>query len=125
MDRLFLYKILHIYGIVLLFAAVGGLTIAVANGATKASNPNRKLLAIAHGVAMLLILVGGFGMLARMGIVQGHGFPGWLWGKIAIWLVLGGVAALPYRKPELARPLFVILPLLAALAAYFAIYKPF
>ena len=125
MDRYSIYKVIHIYGIALLFAAVGGLTLTVANGATKQSSGVRKLIAAVHGTAAFLILLGGFGMLARLGLVQNHAFPGWLWGKIVIWLLLSAVVALPYRKPELARPLFVITPLLAALAAYFAIYKPF
>jgi hypothetical protein len=38
--------------------------------------------------------------------------------------VLGAAAALPYRRPALARPVLLALPLLAGLAAYMAIYKP-
>lgn len=125
MDRYNIYKVIHIFGIALAFTAVGGLNVAVLNGATKASNAARKLISALHGTALFLLLLGGFGMLARLGLIQGHSFPGWLWAKIVIWLLLGGLVAIPYRKPELAKPLFVITPVLAAIAAWLAIYKPF
>ncbi len=125
MDRLYIYKVIHIFGIALAFAAVGGLNVAVVNGATKATNSARKLISAVHGTALFLLLLGGFGMLARLGLVQNHAFPGWLWGKIVIWVLLGGVIAVPYRKPELAKPLFIVTPFLAAIAAWLAIYKPF
>lgn len=125
MDRYFIYKVIHIFGIALLFSALGGLSLTVANGATKQSNASRKLIAAAHGTAAFLILLGGFGMFARLSLAQKFPFPGWLWGKLVIWTLLSAVVAVPYRKPELARPLFWAAPLLAALAAYFAIYKPF
>lgn len=125
MDRYNLYKVLHILGIALAFTAIGGVNVAVANGATKATNAVRKLTSALHGTALFLLLLGGFGMLARLGMVQEHAFPGWLWGKIVIWLLLGGVTVIPYRKPHLAKPLLIATPLLAAVAAWLAIYKPF
>jgi hypothetical protein len=78
-----------------------------------------------HGVGALLILVGGFGMLARIGFQHGANFPGWLWVKLIVWTILSAVVLLPYRKPALARPFFVLLPLLAGVAVYMALYKPF
>jgi len=125
MDRYNIYKVLHILGIALAFAAVGGVNVAVINGLTKATNSARKLGAAVHGIALFLLLVGGFGMLARLGMVQGHAFPGWLWGKIVVWALLGVATVIPYRKPHLAKPLFIVTPLLAAVAAWLAIYKPF
>ena len=125
MDRYNIYKVLHILGIALAFAAVGGVNVAVINGLTKATNSARKLGAAVHGIALFLLLVGGFGMLARLGMVQGHAFPGWLWGKIVVWALLVVATVIPYRKPHLAKPLFIVTPLLAAVAAWLAIYKPF
>lgn len=122
MLSLQVYKIVHIFGVMLLFTALGGLAMHAINGGDKASNAGRKLVAISQGVALLLIVVGGFGMLARL---QLGGIPGWLWAKIGIWVVLGGLVAVPYRKPELARPLWIAAPLVGALAAGIAIYKPF
>jgi len=125
MDRKYLYEVIHVFGIVLTFSALGALNLLVANGATKQTNSQRRLIAATHGVGTFLILLGGFGMLARLGLVSGHAFPLWLWVKIAIWVVVAAAAALPYRRPALARPAFFALPLLAAVAAAMAIFKPF
>ncbi|MBL0939588.1 MAG: hypothetical protein IBJ03_11875 [Gemmatimonadaceae bacterium] len=119
------YEILHILGIALLFAAIGGVAVHAANGGNKANSGTRGLVSSIHGIGALLILVGGFGMLARIGFQHGTNFPGWLWVKIIVWLVLSAVALLPYRKPELARPFLVLLPVLAGVAVYMALYKPF
>ncbi|WP_337172383.1 hypothetical protein [Gemmatimonas aurantiaca] len=120
-----LYEILHIVGIALLFTAIGGVAVHAANGGTKATSTTRPLVASVHGIGVLLILVGGFGMLARMGFQHGTNFPGWLWVKIIVWILLSGLALLPYRKPALAQPFLLLLPLLAAVAVYMVLYKPF
>lgn len=117
------YKVLHLAAIMLLFASFGGLALYVAAGGTRAANPNRKLVAALHGTAAFLVLLGGFGLLARLGIVQG-GFPLWVWIKLAIWVLLSFAVLLPYRRPDLAKPLFLLYPVLGAVAAWAAIYKP-
>lgn len=118
------YEILHIVGIALMFVAIGGVAVHAANGGTKAESRTRKLVSIGHGVGALLVLVGGFGMLARLGMQHGAGFPAWLWVKIAIWAVLSAIVLMPYRMPSLARPFFWLLPMLAGVAVYMAVYKP-
>lgn len=118
------YRLLHFIGILVLFLALGGTVLHVVNGGVKDTNRWRKPIAILHGLALFVILLGGFGMMARLGIVEG-GFPGWIWGKLVVWLLLGGAIVMPYRVPASARPLALLVPLLGALAAYFAIYKPF
>ena len=35
---------------------------------------------------LLVILIGGFGMLARLGFRHGANFPLWLWVKLAVWV---------------------------------------
>ena len=119
------YEVLHIIGIAMVFLTIGGVAVHAANGGTRKASDTRKLVASIHGLGTLLILVGGFGMLARMGFMHGAAFPGWLWAKIIIWLILGGVTMLPYRRPALARPALLLLPLLAGVAVYMALYKPF
>ena len=119
------YEILHILGIALLFAAIGGVAVHAANGGNKTNSGTRGMVSSIHGIGALLILVGGFGMLARIGFQHGTNFPGWLWVKIIVWLVLSAVALLPYRKPALAKPFLIVLPLLAGVAVYMALYKPF
>ena len=118
------YNVVHIVGIVLVMSALGALALHSAAGGTRQTNPARGLVAAMHGVGMLLILVAGFGMLARLGFLHGSAFPGWLWVKIAVWVTLAAATLLPYRRPALARPLLLALPVLGGLATYMAIYKP-
>ena len=118
------YKVLHILGALLAFAALGGLALTVANGATRTTSSVRRLVAIAHGVAMFVILLGGFGALARLGVMHGN-LPGWVLIKLACWVVLAVLVAIPYRWPALARAVFWSLPVLGGIAIVMAIYKPF
>ncbi len=118
------YLVMHIIGIAFLFAAMGGVAVHAANGGTKGASRTRTLVASIHGLGALLILIGGFGMMARLGILQGQP-PAWLMAKMIIWLLLSGVILLPYRSVSLAKPFFIGLPLLAGVAAYLAAYKPF
>jgi hypothetical protein len=117
------YKVLHLLSVMLLFLCFGGLALYVAGGGTRTANPNRKLIAALHGTAAFLVLLGGFGLLARLGVMQG-GFPLWVWLKLAVWLLLGLAVLLPYRRPALARPLFLLYPVLGGIAAWAAVYKP-
>ena len=64
-------------------------------------------------------------MLARLGFLHGANFPGWLWVKILVWVILSAVVLMPYRRPGLAKPFLLLLPLLAGVAVYMALYKPF
>jgi hypothetical protein len=117
------YRMLHLLGILFLFVAIGGVALHAANGGTKATSRTRGLVAATHGLALFVILLGGFGMLARLGVAH-TGFPGWVWAKFGIWVLLGVLFMLPYRFPALARPLWLLVPLLGATAAYLAFYKP-
>jgi hypothetical protein len=89
----------------------------VFNGGTRAGNSAHRLMAPFHGAGLLLVLVGGFGMLVRLGFQHGTNFPVRLWAKLAIWLALGAALMLPYRRPTLAKPLLLLLPVLGGLAA--------
>lgn len=119
-----LYKVVHIVGLVLLTAGLGG--IALNASAPRFGGPvvRPRLAYVFHGLGLFLILLGGFGMMARIGISQGSNWPGWLWTKVLLWVVLGAAVSLPYRFPKTARPLLLLLPVLGGLAAYMAIYKP-
>lgn len=120
------YNVVHIIGIVMAVAALGGAAmLAAATPAGAPARPERRLLAILHGIGTLLILIGGFGMLARLGVMHGGGFPGWIWVKLGVWGIVAAALFLPRRNPRLARPLLLSLPVLGGVAAYMAIYKPF
>lgn len=116
------YKALHLLGILLTVAALGGMSIHAANGGTRSESRTRALATAVHGTGLLLVLVAGFGMLARLGASAASG---WVLVKLGIWLALGFAAMLPYGRPPLARALFVVVPLLAALAGLVALTKPF
>ncbi|MFN0099156.1 MAG: hypothetical protein ACKVS7_10810 [Gemmatimonadaceae bacterium] len=122
-----LYEIVHILGIALTMLAFGGIVMHASEGGTWKGPRSRTMLKVAHHVGVFLILLGGFGMLARIGIAKGGiaTFPGWLWAKIALWVVLAGVVSLPYKQPRFALPAFFAVPTLSGLAVYFALYKPF
>ncbi len=117
-----LYRAIHLAAIMLLFVSLGGVTMIVAAGGTRESNPHRKLLAALHGTAAFLVLLGGFGLLARLKVQWP--FPGWVFLKLAIWMALSVAVMIPYRKPALAKPLFLLYPVLGLAAALTAIYKP-
>jgi len=118
------YKIMHLAGIFVLLVALAATCMHAAMGGAKAENPFRKALGAAHGIAALLILTGGFGMLARMGIVQG-GLPTWVIIKLVLWVALAAGMALPYLGRRWARALLFAMPVLAALACATALLMPF
>lgn len=118
------YKLIHFLGIITMIGALVAAGMHVLRGGTRANDPYRRVLAVAHGVAAFLILAGGFGMLARMGVMQGA-LPGWVMVKLVIWVALGAAMALPYRGRGLARALLIALPVLILAAAATALYKPF
>jgi len=116
------YKSLHIFGLFLSFTSLGGVAVHAANGGTKATSTTRSLTASVFGVGMLLALAGGFGQAARLGMTNTAIFPGWLWAKIAIWVIVAVLSILPYRIPALAKPIYLLVPVLGGLGSYLAIF---
>ncbi len=118
------YKALHFLGLMLVFLGIGGLFAPAmgppAEGPARPSGA-RRLALVSHGVGMLFMLVAGFGMLAKLKL----GFPAWVHPKLLIWLLLGLVVLIPRRAPALARPVWLVLPVLGVIAGALAIYKPF
>ncbi len=116
------YKILHIASVVLVCMSVGGLSFHAWLGGDKASGGTaRKRLLMLHGIGMFLALAGGMGVGTRMGAISSEtGFASWIWFKLAIWVLVGALPALPYRNPKLAAGMFVALPLLVLFAGWVA-----
>ncbi len=112
------YKILHILGITLMFSGLGGLCVLSISGSD--SQPAKKLAGMLHGIALVLILVTGFGALAKLGM--GADIPLWVWLKLVIWIVFGGIIVVIRRVPQSASALLVLLPILGAVSAYLVIY---
>jgi len=118
------YKLMHFLGIFMLITALAATSMHVLRGGRRADNPNRRTLGIAHGVAALLILTGGFGMLARLGVMHGA-LPNWIYAKLAIWVALAAAMMVVYRGQRHARALLIVVPALAVAAGAVALYNPF
>jgi hypothetical protein len=112
------YKILHVTAVILLFTSLGTLA------ATAGSDRPRfaKLGSIAHGVALTVILVAGFGLLARLHLMAS--IPIWVWLKMGLWLALALIVIPIRRKPEWATALWLLAPVLGGLAVWAAVWKP-
>ncbi len=117
-----LYKVLHLGGVVLLFCSLGGLFVYYAAGQGAAESKLRPVLVVGHGLAMVILLVAGFGLLARLNMNGGWGL--WVWLKLGIWLLAGASLALAKRMPGKAKLFLMAFPLVGLGAAYLAIYKP-
>jgi len=86
--KLAIYQIMHVASMVVLTAYV---FMAFANPDPK----GKKRTMMITGILSLLMLIGGFGMIAVMGL----GFPWWVVVKLICWLVLSSMAGMAYRKP--------------------------
>lgn len=117
------YKLIHIAGILLVFLSLGAVTAFSLSGGVKDENPHRKLFALSHGIGLILVLVSGFGMLARLGMTDG--LPVWAMVKLGLWLFFGAALAIVYRQPQLCKAMWGLLPLAGVVAAYLALAKPF
>jgi len=115
------YKLTHFFGIFLVLSALGGMAFAAALGEA-AKHPWRKLAGVAHGIGLFLVLLGGFGMLARLGMVSG--MPGWVYAKLALWAILGAALVVIKRRAALAHITWAGTVLIALAAGYLALYKP-
>lgn len=124
MDPL-IYKILHITGIAMVIMPLGGLMMHNVTNPNPLPDQQRRLVGITHGVGLLLLLVAGFGMLAKMGKTSPETWGGWVYAKLVLWLLLGASLALLRRVRNLAALAWFALPALVLIAAYLALFKPF
>jgi hypothetical protein len=106
------YKVLHLGGLIGLFTCLGAL--AAAKGSLKPA-------AIGMGVSLLVILVAGFGMMAKLRF----GFQGWIIAKIILWVLLGCSLSV-FKRNLLPRPAAVALVVVLGIAAaYLGVMKSF
>ena len=114
------YLVLHFVGIFMILISLGGVSLHIINGGSREFSA-RKWASMFHGIGLLLALVAGFGLLARLGI---HPIPFWVYVKMGVWLALGAMPALIYRKKELAKVWWGLILCLGLLATIMAVYKP-
>ena len=109
----------------LLFASLGGMAIlGLRGGDDREVKPIRKLVMSSHGIAMLVIFVAGFGLMARLGMMGAGSWPTWIFIKLGLWLLLGAGIVLVRRTPEMGRVWLFLLPLVGAAAAWVAFTHP-
>lgn len=108
------YKFIHLISI---FAVIFSFGLMI--GHYKNSGKKNKYYNIIHGISIALILISGFGMLARLSIHWP--WPLWVGIKTFVWIAFGGIVVLFRKKPCSLMGLVSIL-LLGGLAIFSAIY---
>ena len=113
-----IYHFIHIGAVFVLFMSLGSMaTVRILNP----QKPWPKWLGMAHGLSLLIILIGGFGMLARLGLTDG--FPTWIYFKLTIWLLLGLMIALIKKVPNKAQLWWIVTAALGITISYIVSYN--
>ena len=116
------YLILHLIGVIALFYALGGLALHAYKGGTRNFSARRFIMTV-HGLTMMLVLISGFGLLAKTGV--SWPWPFWVWGKLGAWLILGGApSSLIRTKTKWAKGLYWLALLVGAWAILMVELKP-
>jgi hypothetical protein len=114
-------KVVHLVALALTFMGLAGAL--ASNAVSPGPSLTRRIFAISHGLGLVLLLISGFFLLIQLGI--GKNLPGWVWGKVIIWLLAGASATLVRRFARFQVPMLVYLAVLVGLGAWLALYKPF
>ena len=105
------YKIIHLVGISVLALGVGGMM---------AGGEKRKTFAMLQGIGLLVMLISGFGLLAKLGL----GYPHFAIVKTALWLVTGMLPVI-FRKLRTPLPAAILVSnILVSIMAYLGVMKP-
>lgn len=105
------YSLLHVFA---LFVLAAHTFMAFANPAPE----NKKRTMMITGMASLLVLISGFGLLAKL---HGNQIQGWVIVKIFCWLGLSALAGIVYRRPQ-ARGTLAVIALGLILVALVMVY---
>lgn len=115
MERLPYYQLLHIFSLLVLTAHT---FMALANP----DPANRKRTLIVTGLASLLMLGSGFGMLVLNKIPY---VTGWVIVKFFCWLGLSALAGIAYRRAHLRGVLSLVALVLLLTAVSMVYFRPF
>lgn len=109
-----IYKIIHLFCIVLLFAT---LALQVFAGSKKAYK-------MWSGVASLLILISGMGLLARINVPHAEPWDNWIRIKLGVWLILTIASPIIFKRFEKLKKTWWYIALALLLVALIAVqYK--
>ena len=114
-------KIIHLVGLVLVFMGLVG--VLASKASSDAPFKKRWIFHLSHGLGLLLIIYSGFALAYQLGIRES--VPGWLKGKMVIWLLAGGSMVLVTRFSRFAGSLLIGFAMLVLIGAWLAIKKPF
>jgi uncharacterized membrane protein len=121
MVSLEVYKMLHFVAIFAVVMVLGGIGF-MAFISRYQDHPWRKAAAIIHGIGVFLILLSGFGMLARLGLTSG--LPNWVIVKIAMLVFVAGVLMPLKRLPKLSFVFLTLVLIAVTFAGYVGSFKP-
>ena len=110
----------------MLFIGLGGMLMGTVQAGCNASALQTKVRiasAATHGLGLLFLLLGGFGMLTRMGIVWPY--PNWLLVKLVIWVLLAMGLSAAKKRARWALLVTLYFIALGAVASSMAVLKPF
>lgn len=116
------YKVLHLSSLSFLLISTSAMFFFLILGNKHVDNPKRKLVSILHGITLVLVLVSGFGLLARLGL---HNMPTWVIAKLLIWVYFGALPMFAKKFASKALAVWFSLGVFFSFAAYLAINKPF
>lgn len=105
------YKTIHFTALAMVLLSLGAAMLHHGTGLSK------RWISASHGIGLLLLLISGFGMLAKLGLTP---YAGWVGGKVALWLFLGGCLALIPRLRKQAPVLWIAVLAAVAIAAQLA-----
>lgn len=117
------YKIIHLVGILMIFMSMGAAIANSLNGNSKVDVWKKPTL-FTYSFGLIIALVGGFGLLARIGVPHGQ-MPKWAVMKIGIWFIVATLLFVVGKKPSYAKSFWPLLIILGTTAAYLAGSKPF
>jgi len=113
------WKVGHVIGVLLLFVSLGGLV------ALRDAAPERQRgFKILHGWGLAIVFLVGFKLLSSLGLSSPGSWPGWVWGKLGMFLLLGASPVLIRRAGRRAEQVLLALVLLGGVAAWLALAKP-
>ena len=112
------YKLIHLFAIISLFLSIGALLVYSGNN----NKTQKKKIMILHGLAGLILLVSGFGLIARLKM---HSFPMWVNLKLGIWIILTVLTPILVAKKINKKWIWLLVFASGFSAIYLVVLKPF